>query len=509
MVTLCHLRKFLADLETLMRKASDDTWEVSSPVVQWFFEVFNAFTDAAENDSILQKVSDEKLLNEVPRTRLRRRFLTAVGQAAADYRQTTYAKDLGGFGTIKNVQVIHFCRKVRAILDVSIESNRRSDGLRHSYNTLLFTPDGKGLEVQRLPEMLEGQVAYLDSGDIDPVAVRELVAALYSSSLFRSDQKSFLLQPPARPASFLRKNTFSADKIQGNVLLEALQRAGERSVIQADLQGALHFHPALVNQRALIERLQLLEDNPEWAVLVREYRDETLALYEEVFSHRSFTGRAGSMYGYEGLGCIYWHQVSKLLLAVQNVATKYSDEPAGAELAATYERIREGLGAAKSTRLHGAFPTDPYSHTPAHAGAQQPGMTGQVKEGVLLRFGELGVRLDCGELVFAPRLLRCDEFLDEAAQWNTPSVRGEMRQVELASGSLAFTYCQVPIVYRPVPGNCETRVYAADGSVKTFAGNRLSSELSQKILLRSGDVERVEVDFPAEWVRALRDPLAA
>ena len=56
-----------------------------------------------------------------------------------------------------------------------------------------------------------------------------------------------------------------------------------------------------------------------------------------------------------------------------------------------YYEINEGIGVHKSPALYGAFPTDPYSHTPAGKGAQQPGMTGQVKEDILSRFGELGV----------------------------------------------------------------------------------------------------------------------
>ncbi len=39
--------------------------------------------------------------------------------------------------------------------------------------------------------------------------------------------------------------------------------------------------------------------------------------------------------------------------------------------------------------MYGAIPTDPYSHTPGFAGAQQPGMTGPVKEDIC-RLGELG-----------------------------------------------------------------------------------------------------------------------
>ena len=39
-------------------------------------------------------------------------------------------------------------------------------------------------------------------------------------------------------------------------------------------------------------------------------------------------------------------------------------------------------------------------------GAKQPGMTGQVKEEILTRFGELGVRVEEGAIVFEPALLR-------------------------------------------------------------------------------------------------------
>jgi hypothetical protein len=58
-------------------------------------------------------------------------------------------------------------------------------------------------------------------------------------------------------------------------------------------------------------------------------------------------------------------------------------------LASQYRHVRAGLGFTRSAAAFGAFPTDPYSHTPAHAGRQQPGMTGQVKEEILTRFGEL------------------------------------------------------------------------------------------------------------------------
>ena len=39
--------------------------------------------------------------------------------------------------------------------------------------------------------------------------------------------------------------------------------------------------------------------------------------YERVLQHHQFTGRSGTMFGYEGLGCIYWHMVAKLLLQMK------------------------------------------------------------------------------------------------------------------------------------------------------------------------------------------------
>ena len=104
-----------------------------------------------------------------------------------------------------------------------------------------------------------------------------------------------------------------------------------------------------------------------------------------------------------------------------------------------YFEINAGIGVHKSPDLYGAFPTDAYSHTPSGKGAQQPGMTGQVKEDLLSRFGELGVKVRHGVVEFNPVILRIEEFLTTKDVFNFINLAKEKCRIDLDAGSLAFT----------------------------------------------------------------------
>ena len=65
-----------------------------------------------------------------------------------------------------------------------------------------------------------------------------------------------------------------------------------------------------------------LAQEPAYAELVAAERTFILDLFETVFDHGSFTGRSGTFFAFEGLGSIYWHMVSKLLLAAQESYTR-------------------------------------------------------------------------------------------------------------------------------------------------------------------------------------------
>jgi hypothetical protein len=225
-----------------------------------------------------------------------------------------------------------------------------------------------------------------------------------------------------------------------------------------------------------------------------------LAVYEHVFVHKEFTGRSGTMYKYEGIGCIYWHMVAKLLLAAQEVYEKAwkkgEDDAIVGALHDHYYDIRAGLGFMKTPAEFGAFPLDAYSHTPGFAGAKQPGMTGQVKEEILARWGELGVYVDDGGVTFKPALLRNEEYVTSDAVFTYRDVGGRERSIDLPAGSLAFTFCQVPVVYTR-SDEASVAVRYADGRVERCEGHTLPAKVSTLVFARDGSVERIDVRVPA------------
>ncbi|HSV89022.1 MAG TPA: hypothetical protein VLH61_10305, partial [Bacteroidales bacterium] len=187
---------------------------------------------------------------------------------------------------------------------------------------------------------------------------------------------------------------------QSNWLLQQIKE-NKTDIVKQDESGALYFNPDLRNGRILHEQL-IRHAEKEDNNLTKQEREIIEDIYENVFRHRYFTGRSGSFYKYEGLGSIYWHMVSKLLLSVGESINLFVKQNTSSilvwELFRFYYGIREGIGVHKNPRDYGAFPTDPYSHTPSMMGVQQPGLTGQVKEDILSRFIEFGIVIKKGNL---------------------------------------------------------------------------------------------------------------
>lgn len=418
MVTLCYMRRYVVFLQRLITADITIACETA--------ELLNAIHKAV-------KTYDGSLS-----------FINAVGRAGEAYRTKVYAGLSNQHTTLTCKQLQDFLNDTLTCIDASIRTNKRADGLYEAYNLIRFTD--RDIEITHLYTMLEGQVAVLSSGILTADEAADLLDALRSSPLYREDQRSYMLYPDRRRKSFLEINTLPEEAKQLPVVKKYLG-----TVLKQDCNGDIHFDAVFRNADNL--------------------PDELKDLYESVFNHHAFTGRSGTFYKYEGLGCIYWHMVSKLLLAVGENIIAYSGRIGQhtlsryrtfLRLCTHYAAIREGIGSHKRPDEYGSFPFDPYSHTPSMTGVQQPGMTGQVKEDILNRFFELGVTVRDGQITFAPVMLTDADFLN---------------------GELHFTYCGTEIIYR--------RRSDAAGS-KPFT---LSKEQSTHIFARDGAIKQLYIDL--------------
>jgi hypothetical protein len=347
-------------------------------------------------------------------------------------------------------------------------------------------------------------VAVLSSGFLTGKQSLQILDSLRNSALYRPDQQSYILYPNKELPRFLEKNTIPKEKVAQSKLLGQLLQDHNFQIINQDIKGGYHFNGNFHNANDLKVALTLLEKNQEYKELVTQESEMILQIFEGVFNHKSFTGRSGTFYAFEGLGSIYWHMVSKLHLATQEVCLKSINDNDQKEVVSAlishYEEIGKGIGIHKSPSVYGAFPTDPYSHTPMHRGAQQPGMTGQVKEDILTRIGELGVMMNEGKLEFHPTLLHKNEFLIEGNEVNFVTVDGTDKTIQLEKGSLAFSVCQVPVIYAIASSN-KMEIHYKNEVIKTFDSLELEADESQKIFGRKGEISVIKIHLTEDKLR--------
>ena len=112
---------------------------------------------------------------------------------------------------------------------------------------------------------------------------------------------------------FLDKNIIPENELNKSSLLTLLVKDGNNQIVVKDIKDKFHFNGLFHNASCLVSELENLPS--EYIKLAKEETGIILEIFERVFDHKSFTGRSGTFYGYEGLGSIYWHMVSKLLLA--------------------------------------------------------------------------------------------------------------------------------------------------------------------------------------------------
>ncbi len=473
MVTVYYMRRFVTFTQSLYQQSVIQHYPISVEMYYFFEEILNTLNSGLD------------FLEEGFNNTQRRLITDKLGIAGNNYRNRIYA---GFDGTQKNIQkeeLTGFFDLVLAYIDQTITQNKRSDKMYHAYNLVSFSEDS--VVIRNLYEMLEGQVAVLSSGKLTPEEAVNLLDSLRNSSLYRADQQSYILYPNKKLSLFLDKNNISDEDVKRIKLLQQLVEAGDTSIIKQDNKGKYHFNANFKNVTFLRDTLNSIKISGAFEINPDDQRNIE-DIYEKIFDHQSFTGRSGTFYKYEGLGCIYWHMVSKLLLAIgenlKNAEKEPSDEKTLNSLKLHYFEVKTGIGAYKSPAEYGSFPFDPYSHTPKMAGVQQPGMTGQVKEDIISRFFELGIRVENGCLAIKPTILKAKEFIQPKT----------ISHPDFDVPYLSFTYCSIPFIYLL---DKETGIDIIDyKDIKTHINDyKIDIQLSNKLFNRNKNLKKIIVHF--------------
>jgi len=469
MVTVYYMRRFVTFTQNLYQQSAIENYQVSIEIYYFFEDILSAF-----NSGVI-------FLEEGFNNTQRRAITDQLGIAGNDYRDRIYK---GFDGTKKNIQkkkLTEFFSLVVKYIDQSITKNKRSDNMYHAYNLVSFTESS--IAIRNLYEMLEGQVAVLSSGKLTPDEAVNLLDSLRNSSLYRADQQSYTLYPNKKLALFIDKNNIANEDVKRIKLLHQLVNAGDTSIIKRDKQGKFHFNANFKNAIFLREALDALKVSTAFKI-TEEDQKAIEDVYEKIFDHHSFTGRSGTFYKYEGLGCIYWHMVSKLLLAIgENIKIaeiNSSESETLHQLKQYFFEVKTGIGAYKSPATYGSFPFDPYSHTPTMAGVQQPGMTGQVKEDILSRFFELGIRVENGCFAIKPTILKAKEFIQPKT----------MSHPDFDVPYLSFTYCSIPFVYL-LDGNEGIDIVSETKPMQHINDYKMSISQSNLIFNRNKNLKKV------------------
>ncbi len=487
-VTLFQLNKFLTFLESLISKdTSGKNYAISEPILRYLSGMERHLTDCAKKNS---SFSDPlKLAN----------FAKTGQKLAQDFR------DAACYGTSPDCHLHRRSADAKRILDFlrtcreSISNSMpqlRGRKLFDSYKILSKSQNG-GMKPERLHEMLEGQVSVLASGSLSFKESIRLLRDLRGSDMYCQSRRSYILYPDKEMLPFLERNIIDSKDFRKSALFAKLAELGDSRIIVRDPLGNWRFSHGMRNSALLEKALDGILAEKQYCKFIQKEKQIALEIYEKVFRHSCFLGRSGTFFCYEGLGSIYWHMVSKLLLATQELgfaADEAGDRESAVSLRDEYFAIRSGLGFCKSASEYGAFPTDPYSHSPKHSGARQPGMTGQVKEDIIGRFGELGVRIADGKIKFNPLFLRDEEFSAKPFEFSFYDINCEIRIIPAPQRSLAFTLCQTPIILSKGKKSGLSLILK-NGDVVSMDSLELDKDYSAELFARSGLVTEIRSDI--------------
>ena len=368
-------------------------------------------------------------------------------------------------------------------LDDSLRAAHRPDGLYDAYNLVAFSEAGRGGE--REPAGTDARRPGR-SDQLGPARRRGGRRPRRNDVRLRAvpRRRRQLRAVSSSPQAALPRTQPGADR-RGRVQPVAVRTASQPvndDIIVRDVSGNHHFNADFTNAADLATASHH-SPGPNSSRWSSSTETRALELFEQIFNHHEFTGRSSTMYAYEGIGSVYWHMVAKLLLAVQESildAPPGTDDDVLRELTRLYDRVRHGLGFNKTAAEYGAFPTDPYSHTPAHAGSAATGHDGAGQGGAARPVGRTRTH----------RLPRFDSLLTGTPQH--PRVPNRARHAEPTSTPRSPGRSPGPIWRRGAsrsaacPSSCTPWRPGRDRDHQ----QRRDSERGRRIDPRPGDLQR-------------------
>ena len=194
MVTVYYLKRFLNFFKKIILQIKTENINVSSEVLLWFNEVDAEVTKSKNINHTT--CSDKERMN----------YVSGLGKIFENYRQKIYSS---GFSTVEKLslnKLESFLSKICNQFNETILDNRKNDGLFDAYNTINIDLKNQSIDIKKLDLMLEGQVAGLSCQSQNSYNSASTLKSLFSSSLYRSDMKSFILYPEKEVTPFLKKN---------------------------------------------------------------------------------------------------------------------------------------------------------------------------------------------------------------------------------------------------------------------------------------------------------------
>jgi hypothetical protein len=321
-----------------------------------------------------------------------------LGRPAREYRDA----GLRGFsdGRVTSVPPVtsDLLDLAQRFVESSLANSWRDDGLVHSYNVLELGDDRVD---PALAPMLEGQVAMLSSRAAQPAGVGG-AAARPATSACTAQTAQLPALPRQGPPRIPERNRFTPSRPRAATSSRALVAAGDRQPRGQTTSTATCTSPPTCATPAASRRARPARPRPRLARSRRAEPHLRAADLRDVFHHAEFTGDArarssptrGSAAS-TGTWCPSCCSPCRRRWSVRS-REQADAEDDRAPCALRTRTSAPASGYCKSPASTARSPPTPTRTRPAGHGARQPGMTGQVKEEVLTRLGEVRGRVEDG-----------------------------------------------------------------------------------------------------------------